>query len=127
MEGIISGRIKKTFCFFTMVFFIISLTAAAASAVPLKEWKEYKQGYTEGYKRGYSSGHNKGYNDGRDGCENDAAYSIKQVNALTVTSNELSKRYGKAYATGFRDGYKKGYEKGYCPGYNKGYASCDDT
>jgi flagellar biosynthesis/type III secretory pathway protein FliH len=95
------GRIKKTFAILLALCFVLSVTAASASAAG-----NSRDGYSDGYKKGYDDGKKQGQKD----CEQ---YGGKEtLSKIPSPSNE------DGWTSDYKDSYNNGYKKGYIDGYN---------
>lgn len=96
-------KIKKTFAVLLAFCFVLSVTAAAASAA---DNSKNKDGYGDGYAKGQKDGKNQGKKD----CEKYGSREI--LSKIPSPFNE----YG--WTKYYRDSYNRGYEKGYLDSYN---------
>jgi hypothetical protein len=97
-------RLKKTIAFLLMVLFILSVTAASASAT-----------CTNGGMNGNGDGYNKGFEDGK----MQAKIDCEKYGSKDVLSKIPSPPDQQGCTEYYKDNYKNGYEKGYVVGYNQ--------
>jgi hypothetical protein len=105
-------KITKVLSVLLLVSFIMSVTAASASAISVKGPRDYKIGYRAGSQYGYTVGHHAGYED---------CLKYGQTGVLThIPAPAIKNNWTKNY----KRGYKEGYKKGYITGYNKWRYKC---
>lgn len=105
-------RFKKTLSVSLLVFFLISLTAASASATQVKGTRSYQLGYQSGAQDGYKVG----YDAGSEDC-----LKSGQKGVLTKIPDPLIK---DNWIENYKIGYKEGFKQGYINGYNDGRFKC---
>lgn len=118
-------RTRKALGILLSVLFVMSITAATASAnIDISKYGphdkiNYKDGYNNGFhdgsKAGYADGMKNGYNDCQKGLDNDSENG---------GTNNLVFKCGAAYDIGYADGYNNGYRQGYIAAYKAGYNGC---
>jgi len=105
-------KITKILSFLLLVSFIMSVTAASASAISVKGPRDYQIGYRAGSQYGYKVGHHDGYED----CLKYGQKGVLTHIPAPAIKNDWTKNYKR--------GYKGGYKKGYIAGYNDGRYKC---
>jgi hypothetical protein len=98
-------RTKNILIILLLVFFLISITDASASAVQIKGTRSYQLGYLKGAQDGYKVGYDAGYGD----CLKSGQKGI--LNRIPDPS--IKDNWTKNYKRGYEDGFKKGYIVGY--------------
>lgn len=98
-------KITKILSFLLLVSFIMSVTAASASAISVKGPRDYQIGYRAGSQYGYKVGHHGGYED---------CLKYGQKGVLThIPAPAIKNDWTKNYKRGYKGGYKRGYIAGY--------------
>jgi hypothetical protein len=100
-------RIKKTFALLLLLFFVLSITAASASASGNSNYGKTEDGYKDGYDKGSEDGKIQAKKD----CE--------QYGSRDVLSKIPSPPDSDGWTEYYKDNYKNVYEKGYVDGYNQ--------
>jgi hypothetical protein len=103
MEKQKSNRNKKTLGILLAVCFLMSVTATAVSAIPVKSGKDCRE-YYRGHHDGYQQGYHDGFIDGKN-CK--PARMFPMIYYAPCTSG-----YKGGHFNGYRDGYGKGYSYG---------------
>lgn len=93
MEKQILDRIKKTMAVLLLTLFVVSVTAAAASATQAQYDKGFKDGMAAGYKDGLAQ------------CKKDQPKPLSKTSTKAVMTD-----YDKGYAAGYDQGFKNGYK-----------------
>lgn len=91
------NRIKKPLAILLVFCFVLSITAASASAVS----------------NGYDNGYKKGYNDGKKQSDKNCKQFGSRPNLSKVPSPSLKSSWIQSYKNSYSSGYKKGYIDGY--------------
>jgi len=112
MENTAFDKIKKALAILLMLCFILSVTAAVASAGDNSKYGKNKEAYKKGYNKGYKDGKKQGKKD----CKQ---YGSKEV--LQKIPNAVIKL---SWTKGYRESYSKGYKDGYIEGYNQKRYEC---
>ena len=98
-------KITKILSFLLLVSFIMSVTAASASAISVKGPRDYQIGYRASSQYDYKVGHHDGYED---------CLKYGQKGVLThIPAPAIKNDWTKNYKRGYKGGYKRGYIAGY--------------
>lgn len=107
-------RSTKILSVLSLVFFVISVTAASASGTHIDASASNKNGYGPrdskiGFLSGSQYGYKEGYNAGIEDC-----LKHRQGGVLTkMTEPEINAKWTEKYKRSYREGFNKGYLNGY--------------
>jgi hypothetical protein len=105
-------KMKKILGILLAVSFVVSVTAASASANPIKNIHIYQLGYNVGAKAGYKAGFDAGHQD---------CIKYRQKGATTKIPNSVNKA---CWSQDYRIGYNMGFKNSFITGYNNGRYGC---
>jgi len=98
-------RMKKTLVILLVFCFVLSVTAASASAADNSNYVKNKDGYKDGYDKGYKEGKKQGEKDCQQYGKGEILKKIPGPFNKSSWTTDYKERYNKGYGDGYIDGY----------------------